>query len=60
MFLNDEQIKWMDMMKMIISAKPDLETTYVPKNRIRKFVHWIATSQVFDIIIMIFIVLNMF
>lgn len=33
LLLNDHQLKWIDIMKMIISAKPDIETTYVPKNK---------------------------
>ena len=31
--LNDKQLKWIDIMKMIMKAKPDIETTYIPKNK---------------------------
>jgi cbb3-type cytochrome oxidase subunit 3 len=32
-FLNDKQLKWLDIMKMIINAKPDIETIHLPKNK---------------------------
>jgi hypothetical protein len=57
--LNDKQIKWIDIMKMIIKSKPDIETTYIPKNKFRKKLHSIVTSNYFDIFIMVCIVLNM-
>lgn len=47
------------MMKMIVKAKPDLETTNVPKNKIRKMLHRFVTKNRFDIFIMGCIVLNM-
>ena len=58
-FLNDKQLKWIDMMKMIVSAKPDLETIYIPKNKCRKLLHYIVISNYFDVFIMVWIVLNM-
>ncbi len=33
--LKENQIKWVDMMKMIVDAKPDIETTNRPKQRWR-------------------------
>ena len=57
--LNDKQMKWIDIMKMIIKANPDIETTYIPKNKIRKYLHSVVTSDTFDIVVMISIVLNM-
>jgi len=30
LFLKDSQMKWVDMMKMIVKARPNLETTNVP------------------------------
>ena len=57
--LNDKQLKWIDMMKMIINSSPDLETTYIPKGKFRKRLHSIVTSNSFDVFIMICILLNM-
>jgi hypothetical protein len=34
--MKDKEMKWVDMMKMIVKAKPDLETTNVPNNKYRK------------------------
>jgi voltage-dependent calcium channel L type alpha-1D len=47
------------MMKMIVKARPDLETTNVPKNRFFYFFHWLVTRTVFDGFIMCCIILNM-
>ena len=71
--LNVDQLKWIDMLKMIIQAKPDMETTTVPVNPFRKKMHRFVTGAFyeirpgdekkinkFEIFIMIFIILNMF
>lgn len=39
LFLKDSQMKWLDMMKMIVKARPDLETTNIPKNKTLKIFH---------------------
>jgi hypothetical protein len=57
--MKDKEMKWVDMMKMICSANPDLETTNVPKNKLRKKLHSLVTNNKFDISIMTCIVLNM-
>lgn len=44
---------------MIIEAAPDFETTNVPKSKCRKVFHNFVTSNFFDIVIMVFIFLNM-
>lgn len=41
--LNEQQTKWVDMMKMMASASPDLETTTVPKIEWRRKVHKFVT-----------------
>jgi hypothetical protein len=46
-------------MRMIVKAKPDLETTNVPKKKCLMILHTIVTSTAFDIFIMACIVLNM-
>ena len=51
-------------MKMIVNAKPDLETVYVPTAQWRKKVHRFVTGELgktnkFDLVIMGFIVANM-
>lgn len=66
MMLNEDQTKWVDMMKMIVKASPDLETTTVPKvawkRKIHRFVTYAEKGSMnkFDIFIMVCIVLNMF
>lgn len=35
LMLKDHQVKWVDMMKMIVKAKPDIETTTRPKSGFR-------------------------
>ena len=34
-FLTDEQIKWIEMQKMIIKAKPDFSKFFIPENKCR-------------------------
>lgn len=58
-FMSKKELEWVDIMKMIVKAKPDLETTNVPKNRFLRSVHTIVTSTIFDIFIMVCIILNM-
>jgi hypothetical protein len=60
LFLKDDEIKWVDMMKMIVKASPDLETTNVPKSSCRQAMHRLVTSNKFDMGIMSCIVLNLF
>lgn len=35
---------WVDMVKMVVNAKPDLETTNIPNNAFRKKVHQMVTG----------------
>lgn len=63
--LKENQIKWVDMMKMIVNSNPDLETTNKPKQKWRAKLHSIMTGEggakinYVDIFVMICIVLNM-
>ena len=64
MHMDPKEIKWVDMMKMIVNATPDIETTTQPKNKFRKQIHSFVTGQgkptnKFDMFIMLIIVLNM-
>jgi hypothetical protein len=59
LYMKEKEMKWVDIMKMIVKAKPDLETTNVPKNKHRKKLHEFVTSNKFDIFIMSCIILNM-
>ena len=57
-------MKWLDIMKMIVNAKPDLETMHVPKELWRKKVHRFVNGDgesvnKFEMSIMAVIVLNM-
>ena len=57
--MTKRELEWVDIMKMIVKAKPDLETTNVPNNRILKKLHHFVTCTPFEIVIMVVIVLNM-
>jgi hypothetical protein len=46
-------------MKLILKAGPDIETTYIPKNKFRKMMHILVNHYIFQIFIMVCIVLNM-
>lgn len=64
LMLKDNQVKWVDMMKMITKANPDIETTVRPKTGWRKKVHSFITGEgrdtnYFDIFINACIILNM-
>lgn len=64
LMLKDNQIKWVDMMKMITKSNPDIETTVRPKAGWRQKVHSFITGEgrdtnYFDIFIMTCIILNM-
>jgi hypothetical protein len=50
----------MDIQRLILEAKPDYETTNVPKNEFRLKFHTLVTDKNFDATIMSFIMLNMF
>lgn len=58
-FMSKKELEWVDVMKLIVKAKPDLETTNIPDNKFRRKVHKIVTWTGFDIFIMIIIVSNM-
>ena len=58
--LNDKQLKWIDIMRMILNSNPDIQTTYIPKNKIRRKLHTFVNSNLFEYFIMTCIVLNMF
>lgn len=58
-------MKWVDIMKMIVNANPDLETTNRPKSKWRAAIHAFMTGEgrkvnYVDIFVMMCIVLNMF
>jgi hypothetical protein len=52
-FMTKKELEWVDVMKMIVKAKPDLETTNEPKNKSLKKLHKFVTHFGFDIFIMI-------
>ena len=57
--MTKKELEWVDIMKMIVKAKPDLETTNVPSNKILRKLHYFVTCTPFEVVIMIVIVLNM-
>ncbi|CAK85661.1 unnamed protein product (macronuclear) [Paramecium tetraurelia] len=56
--LTQDQIQWIDTQKLIIEAKPDLSLYYMPKNRIQAFLFRIVKARNFDLIISLFIIIN--
>ena len=58
LWMEKKEINWVDILKLIVEAKPNLETTTVPKNPILKFLHKFVTSKQFETVIMICIPLN--
>lgn len=58
MFLQDDEIKWVDMIKMILKTKPEIIKR--PKNKVSVYLYEKTKSETpFDIFIMVCIVLNM-
>lgn len=58
LLLDGDEMKWLDMMKMIVNAKPEIIKT--PKNRISQFLYkYTKPESKFDIFIMVCIILNM-
>ena len=64
LMLKEHHVKWVDMMKMIIKATPDLETTNKPKSKWRLKIYSFITGEglkynYFEIFILVIIFLNM-
>lgn len=58
LLLDGDEMKWVDMMKMIVKAKPEIIKT--PKNVISQFLYkYTKPESKFDFFIMICIILNM-
>ena len=57
--LTENEMNWLDVMKLIVKAQPDYYTRTIPKAAWRKIVHDLVTSTIFEIVTSIIIVLNM-
>ena len=58
LLLKENEVKWVDMLKMIVNAKPDI--IKMPKNRVSQWLFEKTKGETkFDVFIMICIVLNM-
>lgn len=58
LLLDGNEVKWVDMMKMILTTQPEILKT--PKNKISMWAHNVTRADSnFDVFIMICIVLNM-
>ena len=56
--LKDDEIKWVDMMKMIVKARPEINKR--PRNKYSEWLHEKTKGETkFDAFIMVCIVLNM-
>ena len=59
LLLDGEEMKWVDMMKMIVNTKPEIIRT--PKNRLSQWMyHNAGPESKFAMFIMLCIILNMF
>ena len=56
--MTPEQVKWIEMQKLIYSAKPDIIGEWVPQNGIRLKLYNFINSNVFEITIMVIIMAN--
>lgn len=58
MLLDNEEMKWVDIMKMIVNTQPDV--IKIPKNPISKLAYRITIPEgKFDTFVMVCIILNM-
>lgn len=53
-------MKWVQMHQMILAAKPDFSLLYVPQNSIRFWFYQMVTSNKFEVVIGVVIILNIF
>jgi NADH:ubiquinone oxidoreductase subunit 3 (subunit A) len=56
---SSKDLGWQDIQKLILTAEPEYESTNVPKEPWRKTFHELVSSNEFDVVIMLCIVLNM-
>jgi hypothetical protein len=58
LLLDRKEVRWLDMMKMIINTKPEI--IKIPKNKVSKTIYEYTKAETkFDFFIMICIILNM-
>ena len=57
-FLTDNQLRWIEMQKMILNVKDDYEILVPPENLWRNFFHKLVNLKLFEIFIMICILCN--
>ena len=56
---SSKDLGWQDIQKLILTSEPEYESTNVPKEPWRKTFHELVSSNEFDVVIMLCIVLNM-
>ena len=56
--MSDDQKRWVELQKMIATAKPEFKSNEVPSNKILKSIYFVVTSTWFESLIMLFIILN--
>ena len=57
-FLNNNQILWMEMQKLIIESSPTIEIFKAPTSWLRKWSYWMSKSKYFEVFVMAIIILN--
>mmetsp|Transcript_45960 Transcript_45960/g.53019 ORF Transcript_45960/g.53019 Transcript_45960/m.53019 type:complete len:566 (+) Transcript_45960:1-1698(+) len=60
LFLTDDQKRWLELQKLVYKSKPNFAQNTAPSGFIRRRVYRLVNHTAFDIIIMVFILLNMF
>lgn len=56
--MTEDQEKWIEFQKMIVTVKPEFEANFVPKQKFRKILFYISKNTVFESFIMFCIVCN--
>jgi hypothetical protein len=59
LLLNQDQLLWTEIQKLIITAKPGIESVNIPRNKIRALLWKVSKSKSFDFAVIGVIILNM-
>lgn len=57
-YLTDDQVRWIELMKLIATEDPDYSSYRPPKNPIRRRLHYLIKSNKFEVFIVVCIILN--
>jgi hypothetical protein len=60
LLLDKDQLLWTEIQKLVIKAKPEAEAVWVPREPLRRIMWRVSKSRVFEVLITVVIVANMF